>query len=43
MRLDGLAKLDIEVKSDWLLICFTSVTKSPGIKRVNYVSILVSW
>ena len=24
------AKLNIEIKSDWLLICFTFVTKSPG-------------
>ena len=24
------AKLDIEIKSDWLLICFTFVMKSPG-------------
>ena len=23
-------KLDIQMKSDWLLICFTFVTKSPG-------------
>ena len=30
MRKDGPAKLDIQIKSDWLLICFTFVTKSPG-------------
>ena len=30
MMSDGPAKLDIEVKSDWLLICFNFVTKSPG-------------
>ena len=24
------AKLDNEIKCDWLLICFTFVTKSPG-------------
>ena len=23
-------RLDIEIKSDWLLICFTFVMKSPG-------------
>ena len=27
-------KLDIQMKSDWLLICFTFVTKSPG--TVNF-------
>ena len=26
MRQDGPAKLDIKIKSDWLLICFTFVT-----------------
>ena len=30
VRHDGPAKLDIEIKSDWLLMCFTFVTKSPG-------------
>ena len=30
VRQGGLAKLDIEIKSDWLLICFTFVTKSSG-------------
>ena len=30
VRLDGPAKLDIEIKSDWLLACFTFVMKSPG-------------
>ena len=30
VRQDGPAKFYIEVKSDWLLICFTFVTKSPG-------------
>ena len=30
MRYDGPAKLDFEIKSDWVLICFTFVTKSPG-------------
>ena len=30
VREDGPAKLDIEIKSDWLVICFTFVTKSPG-------------
>ena len=30
MRLEGPAKLLIQIKSDWLLICFTFVTKSPG-------------
>ena len=30
VRQDGPAKLDIEIKSDWLLICFTFVMKSPG-------------
>ena len=29
VRQDGPAKLDIEVKSVWLLICVTIVTKSP--------------
>ena len=33
MRQDGPAKLDIEIKSDWLLICVTFVTKSPDIER----------
>ena len=27
---DGPAKLDIEIKSDWLLTCFTFVMTSPG-------------
>ena len=27
---DGPAKLNIEMKSDWQLICFTFVMKSPG-------------
>ena len=26
----GLAKFDIEIRSDWLSICFTFVRKSPG-------------
>ena len=30
VRWDGPAKFDIEIKADWLLICFTFVTKSPG-------------
>ena len=30
MRQDGPAKLVIQIKSDWLLICFSFVTKSPG-------------
>ena len=30
MREEGPAKIDIEVKSDWLLIYFTFVAKSPG-------------
>ena len=30
MRYDGPAKLVIQIKSDWLLICFTFVPKSPG-------------
>ena len=29
---DGPAKLNIEVKSDWVLICFTFVMKSPGLR-----------
>ena len=28
--LDGLAKFLIHIKSDWLLNCFTFITKSPG-------------
>ena len=28
VRYDGPEKLDIEIKSDWLLICFTFVTKN---------------
>ena len=31
-------KLDIEIKSDWLLICFTFVMKSPGILVVVNIS-----
>ena len=30
MRLEEPAKLDIHIKSDWLLICLTFVAKSPG-------------
>ena len=30
VRKDRPAKLDIEIKFDWLLICFTFVMKSPG-------------
>ena len=30
MRKEGPAKLDIQSKSDWQLICLTFVTKSPG-------------
>ena len=30
MREDGPAKLNIEIKYDWLLIRFTFITKSPG-------------
>ena len=30
VRQDGPAKLETEIKSDWLLICFTLVMKSPG-------------
>ena len=26
----GAAKFVIQIKSDWLLICFTFLTKSPG-------------
>ena len=31
MRQDGPAKFDIEIKFDWPLICFTFITKSPGV------------
>ena len=31
MSEDGPAKLLIQIKSDWLLICFILVTKSPGL------------
>ena len=31
MRQNGQAKLDIKIKSDWLSICFTFVTKSRGL------------
>ena len=41
MRQDGPAKLDIEIKSDWLLICFTFVTKSPGSNKESYYFFLV--
>ena len=34
IRQDGPAKLDIEIKSDWLFICFTFVMKSPGLNTV---------
>ena len=30
VRKDGAEKLHIEIKSDWLLICFIFVMKSPG-------------
>ena len=30
VRYDGTEKFDIEIKSEWLLICFTVVMKSPG-------------
>ena len=38
VRYDGPAKLDIEIKSDWLLICFTFVTKSSGTLSLNISS-----
>ena len=53
--LDGPAKLDIEIKSDWLVVCFTFVTKSPGIaiecvvsaqvllEKVSLVELYVLW
>ena len=33
VKQDRPAKFDIEIKSDWLLICFTFVMKSPGKHR----------
>ena len=35
MMQDGPAELDIEIKSDWLLISFTFVAKSPGMLEPN--------
>ena len=32
----GPAKLDVEIKSHWLLICFTFITKSHGLKSPFY-------
>ena len=32
MREDGPAKLDVQIKSDWLLICFAFVAKSLDVK-----------
>ena len=34
VRWDGPAKLNIKVKSDWLLNCFTFVMKSPGCDNI---------
>ena len=34
MRKEGPAKVDIQIKSDWLLICLTFVAKSPGTRRL---------
>ena len=36
VRKDGPAKLDIQIKSDWLLICLTFVVKSPGRSKVRF-------
>ena len=37
VRLHGPVKFDMEIKSDWLLICFTFVTKSPGMDNQKLV------
>ena len=37
MRQEGSAKLDIQIKSDWLLICLTFVAKSPGCETTRTV------
>ena len=43
VRLEGPAKLNIEIKSDWLLICFTLVMKSPGCYNNNYYMAKNRW
>ena len=48
MYTDGPAKLEIEIESDWLFICFTFVTKSRGrgieclkVENLVYFSFLI--
>ena len=38
MRQEGPAKLDIQIKSVWLLICLTFVAKSPGFQNKVKIS-----
>ena len=35
MRQEGPAKLEIQIKSDWLFICLTFVAKSPGSRSLR--------
>ena len=45
LKLDGAAKLDIEIKSDWLLICFTFVNTCLQSDRVflYFRSAYIAW
>ena len=43
MRQEGPAKLDIQIKSDWLLICLTFVAKSPGLAQYFQIFSVENW